>query len=194
MGQHRNPQAKLPDRWVVQRSMTERFSLDVIDVATPCPTDWETMRGNDRVRFCNQCSLHVYNLSAMTRVDAERLISTTEGRLCVKFYRRADGTVVTDDCTRSRKAARMAGRAWTVAYAVTAAMACALLAPLGFGASSEKCVTNPLDVEVSRDVIRVIGEARAPVVQLQGDIVVGLVPPPLPATRPTTLPATQPAR
>jgi hypothetical protein len=56
------------------------------------------MIGSERVRFCGQCSLNVYNLSNMTRAEAEHLIARTEGRMCVKFYRRRDGSIITKDC------------------------------------------------------------------------------------------------
>lgn len=56
------------------------------------------MAGNDEVRFCGLCNLNVYNISAMTAGEAQRLIARTEGRLCAKLYRRADGTVITADC------------------------------------------------------------------------------------------------
>jgi hypothetical protein len=56
------------------------------------------MIGDERVRFCGQCNLNVYNLSAMNKGDAERLISQTEGRLCIRYYRRADGTILTNNC------------------------------------------------------------------------------------------------
>jgi hypothetical protein len=56
------------------------------------------MIGDQRVRFCGQCELKVYNLSAMTRTQAEDLIAGTEGRLCVRFYRRRDGSILTEDC------------------------------------------------------------------------------------------------
>lgn len=72
------------------------------------------MVGNDRVRFCGQCSLNVYNLSAMTQEEALDLIATREGRLCVRLYKRADGTVISQDCPRGleavrRRVRRMAG-------------------------------------------------------------------------------------
>jgi len=72
--------------------------LDRLYVASPCSADWDAMPGNDQIRFCNQCQLSVYNLSAMTRKQAEELIAKTEGRLCTKLYRRADGTIITSDC------------------------------------------------------------------------------------------------
>jgi hypothetical protein len=64
------------------------------------------MIGNDKVRFCNQCSLNVYNISTMTKQQGEALILKTEGRLCVKLYRRADGTILTADCPVGLRAIR----------------------------------------------------------------------------------------
>lgn len=72
--------------------------LDRLYVASPCSADWDAMPGNEQFRFCNQCQLNVYNLSAMTRKQAEELIAKAEGRLCTKLYRRADGTIITADC------------------------------------------------------------------------------------------------
>jgi hypothetical protein len=34
----------------------------------------------------------------MTRREAEILLMRAEGRLCVRFYRRADGTILTNNC------------------------------------------------------------------------------------------------
>ena len=56
------------------------------------------MIGNERVRFCGQCELNVYNLSALTKAQAENLIVRTEGRLCLRFFRRKDGSILTQDC------------------------------------------------------------------------------------------------
>lgn len=72
--------------------------LNNIKVASPCPADWDAMYGDERKRFCGDCKLNVYNLSGMTRDEAEQLVTNHEGRLCVRFYRRADGTVITQDC------------------------------------------------------------------------------------------------
>ena len=78
--------------------------LDDVKVAAPCPASWDEMRGGDEVRFCSQCSLNVYNLSGMSKREAESLIARTEGRLCVRFYRRADGTVLTSNCPTGLRA------------------------------------------------------------------------------------------
>src|SRR5262245_26944298 len=75
-------------------------------VASPCPADWSAMQGDDRVRFCGQCQKNVYNLSAMTHAEAEDLIREKEGKLCVRFYQRTDGTVLTADCPVGRRRRR----------------------------------------------------------------------------------------
>lgn len=80
--------------------------LDHVRIAAPCKVDWDDMIGNERVRFCSQCSLNVFNLSSMTRADAESLIARTEGRLCVRFYRRSDGSIITKDCPIGLRAIR----------------------------------------------------------------------------------------
>jgi hypothetical protein len=72
--------------------------LDQIRVATPCTARWEDMIGDERVRHCGQCDKNVYDLSQMTRAEAEQLIVATEGRACVRLWRRADGTILTADC------------------------------------------------------------------------------------------------
>jgi hypothetical protein len=77
---------------------TRTNPLDNVRVATPCTADWEQMVGSEKVRFCTHCNLNVYNLSGMTKTEAERLIVHNEGRLCVRFYRRRDGTILTNNC------------------------------------------------------------------------------------------------
>ena len=72
--------------------------LDKVRVAAPCPANWDSMYGNERVRFCGECQLNVYNLSEMLRADAERLIAHAEGRVCVRYYQRKDGSIITQNC------------------------------------------------------------------------------------------------
>lgn len=69
-----------------------------VKVASPCSARWGHMAGDDRARFCGQCQKHVYNLSNLTADEATALIREREGRLCARFYQRADGTVLTSDC------------------------------------------------------------------------------------------------
>jgi hypothetical protein len=94
------------------------------------------MAGDDRKRFCSECRLTVYNLSAMTRDEATAMLVNAEGRLCAGFFRRADGTVLTRDCPVGLAAVR----AKTVAGLRRIAAAVSLLVGggtmLGFAAPS----------------------------------------------------------
>src|ERR1041385_8191314 len=81
-------------------------SIDNIRVASPCNVPWSTMHGDDYMRFCDSCEKHVYNLSLLTRAEANELILEKEGQLCVQLYRRFDGTVLTADCPKGLRAVK----------------------------------------------------------------------------------------
>lgn len=80
--------------------------LDRIRIASPCPASWKDMKGDDQVRFCEGCRKNVYNLSALSRDEAERLIQFRDGKLCALLYRRRDGTVLTADCPIGQRTVR----------------------------------------------------------------------------------------
>lgn len=72
--------------------------LNNIKIASPCSANWDEMYGNERRRFCGECKLNVYNLSGMKKYDAENLLRVSEGRVCVRYFQRSDGTILTADC------------------------------------------------------------------------------------------------
>jgi hypothetical protein len=82
----------------VECRMKTIIDVDQIRVASPCHARWQDMDGDERARFCRQCSKHVFNLSAMTRAQIETLVREKEGKFCGRFYRRADGRMLTADC------------------------------------------------------------------------------------------------
>ena len=99
--------------------------LDDVRIASPCSARWEHMAGDERVRFCGSCEKNVYNLSAMPRAEAEALLVAGDGKMCVRVYKRADGTVLTADCPvgarrqrRRRVAAGVVGGSLLVAAAL----------------------------------------------------------------------------
>ena len=108
--------------------------LNDVAIAAPCSERWEDMLGDERARHCAKCNKSVFNLSDMTRAEAELLLFEREGDLCVQLWRRSDGTILTADCpvgVRSRRF-RMVGVfvvAGTLAAAGLAAMTYASVAP-----------------------------------------------------------------
>ena len=95
--------------------------LDNIRIAVPCGADWNEMRGNDRMRFCGECKLNVYNLSGLTQNEAENLLMASEGRVCMRVFKRSDGTVITKDCPVGwEKMKRRVSRTATAVFALIA--------------------------------------------------------------------------
>jgi hypothetical protein len=98
------------------RGLSERSLLDDVRIASPCRAAWDDMVGDERVRFCGQCEKNVYNVSALPREEAEALLrdsaagETGGANVCIRLYRREDGTVLTADCPDGvrRKRVRLA--------------------------------------------------------------------------------------
>jgi hypothetical protein len=86
------------------------------------------MQGNERQRFCTRCRQQVYNIAEMNRDEAMALVNS-EGRVCVRIYRRPDGTVLTRDCRQIVRAAR---RIFAAGVAAVGALVLALLGSVGF--------------------------------------------------------------
>ena len=95
--------------------------LDNIRVGTPCRVAWDAMPGDERKRACSKCEKNVYNISELTRAEAEALIIQHEGKLCVRYYQRPDGTILLSDCT-IRGAAYWKRRAGVAALAAMVAV------------------------------------------------------------------------
>jgi hypothetical protein len=112
------------------RARTRLPVLDQIRVASPCTADWTQMTGDERTRHCGECQKDVYNLSGMTREEAEALVIEHNGDLCVRYYQRHDGTILLADCTvgvahkrRHRRTAARAAALVAGGLAATGAMA-----------------------------------------------------------------------
>lgn len=128
----------LLERFEQRRALPQLPLLDQVKVASPCNARWEDMAGDDKSRFCGKCEKSVYNLSAMTREEAELLVLEREGQLCARFYRRPDGTMLTQDCPVGvrRKRLRLVGVlaiGGGLAAAVTGVAAGVLLTRSGVG-------------------------------------------------------------
>lgn len=81
--------------------------LASLKIAAPCNADWDTMVGTERERFCSSCALNVYNISSMGSLEAERFLAERAGsKVCVQFFRRKDGTILSDNCPKGLRAMR----------------------------------------------------------------------------------------
>ncbi len=158
--------------------------LDQVRVASPCNADWNEMVGDERVRFCLGCEKNVYNLSSLPREDAEALLQARLGNdLCIRFYERKDGTILTQDCPVGvkKKQRRKLVLAVAGAGAMAAAAASMFMKPTCKGPSTDgdelAAVAGGM-MYVNPPVPAVMGTATA---------VVADPPPPPPQTSPVTV-------
>jgi len=108
--------------------MAPKTFLKNLTVASPCAADWNSMTGNDQVRFCEHCSFDVHNLSSMTRTQAERLVARSNGRLCIRYHHNSSGEPQTLPAGHKlhrigRRVSRIAAGAFTATLSLTSAIA-----------------------------------------------------------------------
>jgi len=150
-------------------------TLDAISIPNPCPSEWDSMTGNRRMRFCQECNKHVYNLSAMTRDEAEALVARFEGRLCARIARDAEGVILDDDL---QAAPQLISRR---ASPVAAALVTALIGLSGNVLAITSSPKAPTAVHTRSDQ-----EGRAPELQGATATISGVVKDPSGAVVPNT--------
>lgn len=106
----------------------------------------------------------------MSRQEAEALITKTEGRLCVRFYRRADGSILTQNCPVGLKAIKRRV-AWVAQFVL--GMVLSLVSGLGLyifhlGRKSYPLLDNRPIFDFESPVFEKIGFLVTPV---QGEVV-----------------------
>lgn len=75
--------------------MSKKSFIESIKVEKPCSQDWDTMHGNDQVRFCDHCSKNVNDLSTITVKQARKLVLRSGGDLCVRYrYEKGKGVPI----------------------------------------------------------------------------------------------------
>ncbi len=126
---------------------TTKNALNDLRIASPCPMQWAKMELTEEqaVRFCGDCKKKVYNIADMNAEEASMVLQRAQaagGSACVRLYRRADGTVITDDCPIGLRRVR---DMWQRLKSTAAALAIVLTALPAFGESKDT------DVAVSKD-------------------------------------------
>lgn len=127
-----------------------RTPLPVVEIKRPCPADWEAMEGDSRERFCGGCQKHVHDLSAMTPDEAQALLCSSAGPLCVRFAVAAASEMPSP----LEYAARPQRARWKFLAALTS-VGCAAAAALGL------FVRKPAPSPPAR--VYVLGEMSAPI-------------------------------
>lgn len=169
------------------RSGEKRRPLPVLErlyIASPCSVPWDSMKGDDRVRFCGQCEKSVYNVSAMNRAEAEALLQGPAELPCVRFYQRTDGTILTADCPVG--VVRKLRLRWAAAMMTVAAT---VLASIGmfFGRRPDALASRLL--QSSAEARSRVSDAPVNPVPVAGGPMMLPEPKPLPTGKPSSTPA-----
>ena len=155
-------------------------NLDHVRVAAPCSADWDSMFGDERVRFCGQCKLNVYNLSEMKRSEAELLVARAEGRLCVRYFQRRDGSIITQNCPMGLRAIKR--RLTRVANAIGSTLL-SFFAGIGAYAIAERLylvsVPQPAPIAGAIAVGKIASPPPFVQVEIKGEAIMGRMPAPV---------------
>jgi hypothetical protein len=171
--------------------MSSLVTLESVRIAAPCRASWERMVGDERVRFCAECQKNVYNLSAISRKEAEALVREREGRLCARFYRRADGTIMTRNCPVGLRLLRrrMATMLTSVFGAVLTLIAGRVLAEWPSGSSDDPSLARERvirQVQPFRAILELVDPSPPPPRWIVGMVAIVPPKPPTPRTTPPT--------
>lgn len=130
-----------------------------IGVATPCHVDWETMTGDERKRFCGNCQKSVYNLSDMPEKDATAFLTAEvgAGRVpCIQFYKRADGTILFDNCPVALRAVRDAARRTLKLAASFVSLCLSVASAIAMPSAAQSSKTNSSTLEIDYDPLKAV--------------------------------------
>lgn len=148
-----------------------------LHIPQPCSASWEAMHGDDQRRFCDHCSKHVHDLSAMDEASATALLQQ-EPSLCVRFSVAPDGSV------RHRPTRRWPRLVAAAASLLSAVPALASPAPI----PEAEAPDAPGWLEWARDQLQqltspdemIVGQLSVQDITTQGEVVEPPPPPPPP--------------
>lgn len=158
-----------------------------LQISAPCSTEWGSMSGDERGRFCAHCQKHVHNLSEVTPREALDLVLRSGGRLCMRIERDAWGLPRTRELVEplyqlGRRASRLAAGAFGAALTLCSAAATARAQESG-PEPARQVATTPAEVQPETGTVRNMPitelplEGRAPI--MMGGLVVLSVHEPL---------------
>ena len=104
--------------------MSRKDLIQQLHIASPCSVHWESMIGNDRVRFCEHCRLSVHHVDSLTRKQLRRLIARSHGRVCVNYTRPHQTETIFPSLHKiGRRTSALAAGAFSATLGISAATA-----------------------------------------------------------------------
>lgn len=112
--------------------MSARHSAPQVRIASPCDVEWDSMIGNDRVRFCEHCQLSVHNIDRASQKQIKRLVARSKGRLCVNYRQPVPQKLSTPILYKiGRRTSVIAASAFSATLSITSAVAGANVKQIG---------------------------------------------------------------
>ena len=107
--------------------MSDQDRSHPLRITSPCSVSWDSMIGNDRVRFCEHCQIAVHNLDLTSRKQVRRLIARSEGRICISYQQPATERKTISPAPIlhkiGRRTARIAAGAFSASLSISSAVA-----------------------------------------------------------------------
>lgn len=123
----------------MNRSILQKQANDIV-ISSPCTVSWQSMNGDEKIRFCGECKKNVHNITNMPPNEVADVLSRRiDERLCIFMYKRKNGTVVLDNCPAFLRQKRDRMRNYAVAALLT------LSWMLATGADAQGLVGAPID-------------------------------------------------
>src|ERR1700733_14192487 len=119
---------------------------DKVCIAAPCQFGWENMIGNDATRFCGGCNLQVYNTSVISSAEVQNILNMDADQVCLRIYRNADGTIITDECPRWLRPLR---RGWRRIAKIAVAIVAIAASAQGVLAKDKEACCSDLSTNMS---------------------------------------------
>lgn len=100
-------EAKLKEMSQAPGEFKPKKAVEQFRIANSCEQNWNKLSGTDRIRFCEECKLQVYNFTDMDDEEAGSAVFQREAINGATLYRRRDGTFLTQDCPVGAKRKRI---------------------------------------------------------------------------------------
>lgn len=138
-----------------------------LQIHKPCPKSWSQLVGDERRRFCSECSLHVHNAEELTRNEAQALVSEARGRVCMRVsYDPSGAPIFRDSAPAVASAApRPASPGWARwALSAAAGLLAACYGSTSTPASGDPAVSDPAQTATKMGKVcsTVLGDVALP--------------------------------
>ena len=123
-------------------------------IPSPCTEDWDSMIGNDQIRFCSHCQKSVHDFSSMSTKQIKKLVAQSGGRLCIRYRPIVPKPIITPAQTLykiGRRTSRIAASAFSASLGLSSAMAATVISKPSINPSPSAVVSATVGTQTLVD-------------------------------------------